>query len=59
MAEVINLRLARKQRDRAAKAAQAASNRAVHGESKQAKAARKSETDRARRQLDGHQRDPD
>ena len=59
MAEVINLRLARKQKGRAAKAAHAATNRALHGESKQAKAARKAEADRARRGLDGHQRDTD
>lgn len=59
MAEVINLRLARKQRDRAAKAAQAASNRAIHGESKAAKATRQAEADRAARQLDAHQREPD
>lgn len=59
MADVINLRLARKQKGRAAKAAQADTNRALHGESKQAKAAREAEADRARRQLDGHQRDHD
>lgn len=59
MAEVINLRLARKAKARADKASQAASNRAAFGESKAAKAIRKTETQRAGRQLDGHKRDRD
>lgn len=59
MAEVVNLRQARKARSRAEKASQAATNRAVFGESKAAKAARKAEAERTGRQLDGHKRDHD
>lgn len=59
MAEVINLRLARKARARAAKASQAAANRATFGETKAGRIARKAEADRAARDLDGHQRETD
>jgi Domain of unknown function (DUF4169) len=59
MAEVINLRLARKARVRADKASQAASNRATYGESKAARAARKAEAERTDRHIDGHRREPD
>lgn len=59
MAEVVNLRLARKARARADKATQAAANRAAFGESKAAKAIRKAEANRADRQLDGHRREQD
>jgi Domain of unknown function (DUF4169) len=59
MAEVINLRLARKAKARADKTAQAASNRAAFGESKATKAARKAEVERTARHIDGHQREPD
>jgi hypothetical protein len=57
MAEVINLRLARKRQGRAAKAVQAAANRAAHGESKATKAARKADAVRTARHIDGHQLD--
>lgn len=53
MAEVVNLRMARKARARADKAISAEANRAAHGTSKAAKAARKAEDRRASRQLDG------
>lgn len=53
MAEVINLRMARKARARADKAAGAEANRARHGEGKATKAARRSEEARAARLLDG------
>jgi hypothetical protein len=53
MADVVNLRLARKQRGRAAKATAAQASRALHGESKAVKASRKAEAERASRQLDG------
>ncbi|MES2700580.1 MAG: DUF4169 family protein [Pseudomonadota bacterium] len=53
MAELVNLRQARKQRERTTKASSAETNRALHGESKSAKAARKAEADRAARLLDG------
>lgn len=59
MAEIVNLRLARKARARTAKAQQAAANRTLHGQSKAARAARMVEAERAARQLDGHQREPD
>jgi hypothetical protein len=53
MAEVVNLRQARKQRERAAKATTAQANRALHGENKATKSARKAEAERAARLLDG------
>jgi len=59
MGDVVNLRLARKAKGRADKAQQAASNRAAHGESKAAKAARQADLDRATRQIDGHKRETD
>jgi hypothetical protein len=57
MGDVVNLRLARKARARADKAKAADANRALHGEGKAAKAARKAEAERATRLLDGHHRD--
>lgn len=59
MAEVINLRLARKAKARTDKASQAAANRAVFGESKAARIARKAEAERTARHIDGHQREPE
>ncbi len=59
MGEVINLRLARKAKARADKAKVAATNRALHGESKAQKAARKAEAERAARTLDGAKREND
>lgn len=59
MGEVINLRLARKAKARAEKAKVADANRALHGESKAQRAARKAEAERAARLLDGARRDPD
>lgn len=59
MAEVINLRLARKARARADKASQAAANRVAYGESKAAKDARKVEAERTARHIDGHLREPE
>lgn len=53
MAEVINLRLARKARARAGKAAEAEANRARFGEGKATKALRRAEEERAVRLLDG------
>lgn len=53
MAELINLRMARKRRDRAAKEKDAASARAQHGVGKAEREARKVEETRASRQLDG------
>lgn len=59
MGEVVNLRMARKAKVRADKAKQADANRALHGESKAAKAARKAEAERAARLLDGAKRETD
>jgi hypothetical protein len=53
VAEVVNLRLARKARTRAGKAAEAEANRARFGESKAAKEVRRAEQQRTARQLDG------
>jgi len=55
--EVVNLRLARKRRDRAEQADQAAANRIVHGRTKAEKLAAKSERKRSDTMLDGHRRD--
>ena len=53
MAEVVNLRVARKARERAGKAAEAEANRARFGETKAAKQARAADERRAARLLDG------
>lgn len=53
MAEIINLRMARKARARAAAEAQAAENRARHGRTKAEKRATAMEDARRRRGLDG------
>lgn len=57
MAEVINLRAARKARDRKDKAAIAAQNRALHGLSKAERQRRQAEAERAARLLDGAKRE--
>ncbi len=57
MADVINLRLARKAKARASSAQQAAENRALHGQTKAAKAKLARETERTARQLDGAKRE--
>jgi hypothetical protein len=59
MADIINLRLARKSKDRAARQSAAEANRAVHGETRAAKSARKAEQARAERLLDGARLDHD
>lgn len=59
MAEIVNLRMARKAKKRADKAETAAANRALSGQSKAAKLARKREADRAARALDGAKREQD
>lgn len=53
MAEIINLRQQRKARLRAERAAQAATNRAQHGRSKDERQRQQAETERDRRRLDG------
>mgnify|MGYP000317128059 CR=1 FL=1 len=57
MADLINLRLARKARDRVAAAERAAENRARHGQSGQQRRQQQAEAERADRALLGHQRD--
>ena len=57
MAEIINLRLARKARGRAAAEAEAAANRVKFGQSRQAKQASRAETLRVEKTLDGAKRE--
>jgi hypothetical protein len=57
MAEIVNLNRARKQRERAAKALQAAANRASHGRTKAERVATRVETARRDTVLDGARRD--
>ena len=59
MGELINLRRARKARDRAVSETQAAANRLSHGRSKTEKQATQAERERQDRTLDGAKRDPD
>lgn len=57
MAEIVNLRMARKARARADHERQAAQNRALHGETRAQRQLRTLETERASRQLDGAKRE--
>jgi hypothetical protein len=59
VAEIVNLRLARKARARATKEADAAANRAAFGRSKAEKSVAKIDAARAARLLDGAKRDDD
>lgn len=60
MAEIINLRMARKAKARGEAEKQAQANRALHGQSKAARAISKAEKERAELLLDGVKReDPD
>ncbi|ACI50071.1 conserved hypothetical protein [Gluconacetobacter diazotrophicus PA1 5] len=59
MAEIVNLRQARKRKARADKARDAAENRALHGRTLSERARRKQEAERAARTLDGARLDPD
>jgi hypothetical protein len=59
VADVINLRRARKAKARGAAEAQAQANRIAHGRTKQEKKTTKAENDAATRRLDGHKRDGD
>ncbi len=59
MGELINLRRARKARDRAASGTRAAANRLSHGRSKAEKQAIQAERERQERTLDGAKRDTD
>lgn len=57
MAEIINLRNARKQKARADKEAQAQQNRARFGQTKAEKLRRASEKALADKRIDGHKKD--
>ena len=59
MAEVINLRLARKAKARGEAARQAEQNRALHGRSKAEKERQQIDAQRAARLLDGAKREQD
>jgi len=59
MAEIVNLRMARKARKRSEETALAAANRAKFGQDKAAKLARRREAERAEALLDGAQRERD
>ena len=56
MADIINLRRARKARARGDAAQQAATNRALFGQSKSARSRQQAEADRLARTLDGAKR---
>jgi hypothetical protein len=59
MADLINLNKARKNRDRAARRAQAAENRVAFGRTKAEREAETARQDKAARLIDGHRREPD
>ncbi len=57
MADIVNLRIARKQKARAAKEQQAAENRVLHGRSKSERQREAAEAERARQQVEAHRRE--
>jgi hypothetical protein len=57
MAEIVNLRRARKNKARQAVETEAAAKRLQHGQSKAGKKLSKAEQEAAARKLDGHKRD--
>lgn len=57
MAEIVNLRMARKRKARAEKETRGAENRALHGIAKSEKARNRLEGKRAVEALDAHRRD--
>jgi hypothetical protein len=59
MAQIINLRLARKAKQRGEAAQQAAANRSKHGETKGEKLRRRQEAERHARRVDGAKREND
>jgi len=59
MGDTVNLRQARKDRDRAKKRAAADENAARHGLTKAQKRLEQARADKARATLDAHRRDPD
>ncbi|WP_159873037.1 DUF4169 family protein [Novosphingobium sp. 9U] len=59
MAEIVNLRQARKTKQRADAAAEADANRARHGASKAQRRLARDEAERLARSVDGARREPD
>ena len=59
MAEIINLRQARKRKARADREARATENRIAFGRTKAERTLTKAEQDLAQSRLDSHKRDPD
>lgn len=59
MAEIVNLRRARKQKARAERTAQAGANAAKFGRTTAQRRAEEAEAARTRAALDGHRRSPD
>jgi hypothetical protein len=59
MAEIVNLRRARRKKARAEAETKAASNRLVHGRTKAEKTKTRAEEEAAERRLDGHKRGND
>ena len=57
MAEIINLRRARKRKERADKEAQAAENRIAFGRTKAERTVSEARNDLAKRRLEAHKRD--
>jgi hypothetical protein len=57
MAEIVNLRMARKQKARAGREKDAAENRALHGRSKSERLRERKSAERAETILDGHRRE--
>jgi len=57
MADVVNLKRARKMKARVQSEAEAEANRRAHGRSKAERAFTKAEADAASKKLDGHKRD--
>ncbi|MCJ2179260.1 DUF4169 family protein [Novosphingobium sp. 2580] len=57
MAEIVNLRMARKARARAADKMQAAENRALHGQTKAERKATEADVTRITRTVEGAKRD--
>ena len=57
MAEIVNLRLARKAAARRSKEAEAAANRLAHGRTRAEREATRTEAERAARLLDGARRE--
>ena len=56
-AEIVNLRRARKAKDKAAKAKTADANRVTHGTPKSLRDLAKARADKDRRDLEGHKKD--